>query len=101
MPLIKFDAPKDDHLTADTWAVTVYVLGMEYLGPEEGGRWFTTRELVAVATAPTEEAAMTLSRELEEGEYANTGRPLHSVNYGRGADSCGLHVDHNGPCAPN
>lgn len=86
MTLIKFDTPKDDHCTADTWTVAVYMLGMEYLGPEEGGRWFTSRELVALATADSEEAAAELMTALETGEYANTGRPLHSVNFGRGAD---------------
>jgi hypothetical protein len=86
MPLIKFDAPKDDHCTADSWTVAVYRLGMEYLGPEEGGRWFTFRELVAVATADTDAAATALALELEAGEYADRGRPLHSVNFGRGGD---------------
>lgn len=87
MPLIKFDSPKDDHLTADTWTVAVYEQGREYMGPEEGGWYFDSRELVAVATADTEDAATTLMLELEAGEYANRGRPLHSMNFGRGDDA--------------
>lgn len=87
MTLIKFDAPKDDHCTADTWAVAVYTLALEYLGPEEGGRYFTSRELIAVATADDETAAMALASELENGTYADRGHPLHSVNFGRGNDA--------------
>lgn len=87
MPLIKFDSPEADRCTLDTWAVAVYTLAMEYLGPEEGGRWWTSRELVAVATADSDEAATALALELEKGEYANRGRPLHSVNFGRGDDA--------------
>ena len=82
MPLITFDAPKDDHLTADSFTVAVYKLDLEYLGPEEGGRYFKSRELVALATADSDEAAMALAAELEKGEYADRGRPLHSVNFG-------------------
>lgn len=87
MPLIKFDSPEDDHCTADTWAVAVYKLDREYMGPEEGGWYFNSRELIALATADTDEAATALAKELEEGEYADRGRPLSSVNFGRGDDA--------------
>ena len=87
MPLIMFDAPKDDHCTADTWTVAVYSIDREYMGPEEGGWYFTSRELVALATADTDAAATELASELENGAFANRGRPLHSVNFGRGDDA--------------
>lgn len=86
MPLITFDTPKGDHLTCDTWTVAIYTRGREYLGPEEGGRYFDTRELVALATADSDAAATALALELEKGEYADRGRPLHSVNFGHGDD---------------
>ena len=84
MALIKFDG--ENHSTADTWTVAVYELGRHYGGPEEGNWYWDSRELVAVATADSDEAATALALELEEGEYADRGRPLHSVNFGRGDD---------------
>lgn len=87
MPLIKFDSPKDDHLTLDTWAVAVYQRGREYMGPEEGGWYWDSRELVALATADTADTARELALELEKGEFADRGRPLHSVNFGQGDDA--------------
>lgn len=80
MAMIKFG---DDSTTTDAFAVAVYKLDMRYAGPEEGGRWQTLRELVAVVTADSDEAATALALELGDGEYKNTGRPLSSVNFGR------------------
>lgn len=87
MTLIKFDSPKDDRLTLDTWAVAVYQRGREYMGPEEGGWYWDSRELVALATADSDEAATALALEMEKGEYADRGHPLHSVNFGHGDDA--------------
>ena len=69
--------------TVDTHAVAVYSLNMQYAGPEEGGRWCTLRELVAIATADNKAAATILAEELRAGRFKNTGRPLDSVNFGR------------------
>lgn len=80
MALIEFG---DESTTVDTWAVAVYELEMQYGGPEEGGWWRTRRDLVAVATADSEDAADRLSVELMGGKYKNTGRALSSVNFGR------------------
>ena len=83
--MIKLDNEK--YCTATTWAVAVYSLGRHWMGPEEGGWYWDSRELVAVAPADTEEAADALALELEKGEYADRGRPLHSINFGRGDDA--------------
>lgn len=100
MTLIKFDSPKDDHLTSDGFTVAVYQLGMEYLGPEEGGRWFTSRELVALATADSDEAATALAAELESGQYANRGRPLSSVNFGLSGEDAAYSMYIHAPGEP-
>mgnify|MGYP001614275703 CR=1 FL=1 len=84
MALIKFDG--ENHSTADTWTVAVYEKGLHYGGPEEGGWYYDSRQLVALTTADSDEAATALMLELEKGEFADRGRPLHSVNFGRGDD---------------
>ena len=84
MTLIKFDG--ENHSTADTWTVAVYEKGLHYGGPEEGGWYYDSRELVALATADSEETATALKVELEKGEFTDRGRPLHSVNFGQGDD---------------
>lgn len=83
--MIKLDSEK--HCTATTWAVAIYSLKRHDMGPEEGGWTWDSRELVAVAPADSEEAATALALELEKGEYADRGRPLHSVNFGYGDDA--------------
>ena len=55
MTLIKFDG--ENHSTADGWTVAVYELNRHYGGPEEGGWHYDSRELVALATADSDEAA--------------------------------------------
>jgi len=100
MTLIKFDSPKDDHCILDTWAVAVYQLDLEYLGPEEGGRYFRSRELVAVATADSDEAATALAAELEKGEYADRGYPLHSVNFGASDKAYAMYIHAPGDPIP-
>lgn len=87
MSIVRFDAPEDDYLTLSTWGVAVYSLERIDMGPEEGGWTWDRKELVAVATAEDELSAARLAEELERGEYANRGRPLHSVNFGRGVDA--------------
>ena len=84
MALSKYEG--ENHSTADSWTVAVYERGRHYGGPEEGGWYYDSRELVALATADSQEAVGSLVLELEAGEFADRGRPLHSVNFGRGDD---------------
>lgn len=89
MAVIKFggtDEDENEFLTTDAHAVAVYELERHYGGSEEGGWWYTTRELIAVATADNEATADALRDELGSGEYKNTGRSLSSVNFGRSGD---------------
>lgn len=79
MALIKFE---ENHTVSDAYAVAVYAMERKYGGPEEGDWWYDAGELVAIATADSDEAATALALELEGGEFKNTGRPLHSVNFG-------------------
>ncbi len=84
MALIKFDG--DNHSTADSWTIAVYERGRHYGGPEEGNWYYDSRELIALATAESQESGAALMLELEKGEFADRGRPLHSVNFGMGDD---------------
>lgn len=100
--LIRFDG--QNHSTADCMVVAVYELGREYGGPEEGGWYYDTREIVAVAVVPegTNEAALKLCDELESGEYKQTGRDVGSVNYRGGSYGMYIHeagerIVHNEP----
>jgi hypothetical protein len=82
MALIKFDG--ENHSTCDTWVVAVYERGQEYGGPEEGGWWYTTRELVAVQPVSDCEEGVRVADELKAGEYRTRDRSYTSVNYSGG-----------------
>lgn len=83
MAVIEFDG--DNHFTADGWTVAVYEMNRHYGGPEEGGWWYDSRELVAVATADDETDTARVVAELESGPYRSTGDRF-SVYYGRRGD---------------
>lgn len=80
--IVRFDSPSDGHLTSDAWVVAVYTKKLIYMGPEEGGWYWTRRELHAMATAPTEEAATALCGEMEAGPFRSTSN-YRNVNFGR------------------
>jgi hypothetical protein len=85
LPIIRFTG--DNHCIADMWTVAVYEKTRHYGGPEEGDWHWDQRELVAVVPVPEgEDAASDLALKLEKGEFADRGRPLHSVNFGMGDD---------------
>lgn len=93
----------DGSTVVDMWTVAVYKVEMRWGGPEEGGWWRTMRDLVAIETADSEEAADALSRELLDGKYRNTGRSLSSVNFGRsgGDQAYALYVSAPGEPVPH
>ena len=65
--------------------VAVYELGRHFGGPEEGGWWWTSGELVHVEGADSEELAYERCDVLREGKYKDTA-DLYSVSYrGHGA----------------
>lgn len=78
MALVKFDG--ENHSTADTWVVAVYDTDRHYGGPEEGGWWYDSRELVAIATATDSDDATRIVEELGNGEYESKVS-RYSVNY--------------------
>lgn len=79
MALVKFNGK--NHSMASVWVVAVYDTDRHYGGPEEGGWYYNSRVLVAVATVEAgEDGAMDVVRELEEGEFRSTG-DRHDVNY--------------------
>lgn len=99
--MIKFEG--ENHSVADCMVVAVYELGRLYGGPEEGGWYYDTRELVAVAVVPegTNEAALALCDQLEAGEYMSTGQ-RGNVNYQGGEYGLyiyepGQEIVHNSP----
>lgn len=70
----------------DGYGVAVYEIDRAYGGPEEGGWWFDTGELVHFEIVGTSEAATARALELSDGEYRNTGN-VGSVNYSGGSYS--------------
>lgn len=84
-------------ITVDTFAVAVYSLHRYYGGPEEGGWWYDTRELVAVAPADTAEDAHKLAEELREGRFKDTGRQLDSVLFGGSEEDAAYSLMHFEP----
>lgn len=89
MALIMFDG--ENHSTSDAWVVAVYEMNRHYGGPEEGGWYYDTRELVAMATAESEEAATLLAMQLEEGDYKSTGDRFSVVYPGYGDFQMWIH----------
>lgn len=68
------------YVPGDVRFVNVHMVHRCYGGPEEGGWWFDTGELVEVWAMPNEAAAKAKASALEMGEYSNDDRrPLHSV----------------------
>lgn len=68
------------------WSVVVVEKGMAYGGPEEGGWWVNTYDVVYIETgaAMTEETANRRADELLAGPYRRQGRESWSVNYDGG-----------------
>lgn len=80
--LIRFDG--DNHSTADSWAVAVYDTDRHEGGPEEGGWYYDTRELIAVSLVESAEAADDMVDDLENGEYRSTGDRYSVIYSGTG-----------------
>lgn len=55
------------------WFVNVYSIDRVYGGPEEGGWWYDTGELVKVIVCQSEEQAQEVRQQLE-AEYPYTGK---------------------------
>jgi hypothetical protein len=59
---------------AQQWFVGVYSVGRSYGGPEEGGWWYDTGELVQQTAVNSYDEAEEVRQRLYDGEFPDTGK---------------------------